>query len=209
MVVESPIHDDDPAAGAGPEGDDRQHDRQPVGLHDLDERAEPDSVQNEGHGAHRGIEHEEPEHDAGRPRQRAGDVVDEAHAGRQPPNADGVHDNGEQHHQHDEAGEPDDQVEADVFDGRQEAKILEHLGKVVEARKGAALGECKVDGIERRQHAEAQQEHSVEAGERNSNPAPGRARRWRNCAARPVWGGQRLDERAHVRVLRLGVRQLS
>ncbi len=173
-VVERAVHDDDPAAGAGPEGDDGEDDRQPVDLHRLDER-----VRGRGHGAGtetgltRRVEHEQPQHDARGAGEGAGDVVEEAHAGRQPARADGVDDDGEQHDQHDQARQPDQQVQADMLDRRPEAVVLEDLGEVGEADECAALGEGEIDRIGRRQHAEHQEKERVEADEGDTGPGLG------------------------------------
>ena len=155
-----------------------KNDRQPVGLYSLDEGGQAKAVKEEGDRAHGRVEHEQPQHHAGGAGKRAGDVIDEAGGGRQVARADRVDDDGEQHHQHDEAGEPDEKEEADVLDRGQEAVVLEHLDEVGEADEGAALGESEIDGVGRRQQAEDDEKESIGEDEQASLPT------WARCTLR-------------------------
>ena len=72
-------------------------------------------------------------------------------------------DDGEEHDEDDQADQPDQQVQSDMLERRQEAVVLHDLCEIIEADKGAALGEGEEERIERRQDPEAQQQDRIEA----------------------------------------------
>ena len=125
-----------------------------VDLHDINERLEAKGLEDKGNRADGGVEHEKPQHDAGGPGQSAGNVVGKPHSAGQPAVANRVDEEGKQHDQHHQAGQPHEQVEADMLQRREEAVVVEHLHEIGEADEGAALGEGEIDRIGRRQDAE-------------------------------------------------------
>ncbi len=82
-----------------------------------------------------------------------------------------------------------------MLDRRPEPVVLEHLEEVVDADKGALLGEGEIDRIERRQDAERDEEQRVEADEQPRPCGPARARR--SCAL--ARSGRRQQQQRYSR----------
>ena len=172
--VQRAVHDDDPAAGAGPERDHREDVGQVSGGDRLGEDVRPEHVvQQERAGADGRVEHEEPDQDGRRAGQRARDVEEEA-VGRRDPARAAVQEEREADDEDDEQAEPDARVDEDVLERRAEAVVVVRPHEVVEADPAAVdVGEGEVERVDRRRDAEEDQERQVRQDERQAAEAAG------------------------------------
>ena len=92
--------------------------------------SKPKRPQQEADRADRRVEHEQPDHDAGRPGQRAGDVVEEAQGPADARERQAVQQQREPDDEHDQRDQPEEQVQRHVPDGRGEPEVARGGGEV-------------------------------------------------------------------------------
>ncbi len=172
-VVERAVHDDDPAAGAGPERDDRED--RPAGCPARPSARSSRSrrrCSTNGDRADRRVEHEQPQHDARGPGERARDVVDEPDARAEPAHAGSACTiSASSTTKTSRLTSQNDQEQRDVPDGRARSGSRRRPWRSCRRRRSApSLVKDEHEGVERGQHAEREQEQGVAADEDVAHP---------------------------------------
>src|SRR4029079_12262144 len=167
--VEGPVHDDDPTAGAGPEGDHGEDVGKVPRSDRLREDARPEHVaQQEGPRADRRVEHEEPDDDCGRAGKSAGYVEEEPVRRRHPGGASVEKERKADDEDH-QGAEPDDRVDEDVLERGYETEVVVRPDEVVEPDPTAScVREGEVERVDRRRDPEDDQERQVGKDERGT-----------------------------------------
>jgi hypothetical protein len=171
--VQRTVEHEDPAAGSGPERDDREHDGQMAGRDDVGEVPVAGPAQDQRDGAHRRVQQEQPQQHAGRAGQRARNVVGEPDERPRPLRRHAMYDDREHDHEHGQADEPEHQIQRDMLDRRHEAVVLRGMREVRQPGElTRRVGDGEVDRVRHRYHAEQRQEHDISGDEHMARPEP-------------------------------------